>query len=297
MDFSVVAKTKKKQLTIAFVGVLVPLIMGASVGLIFRKSMDKELGKLSSIGAISSTLSLPLFPVISPILKELNLLSSEIGRLALAISVISDAFGITAMIAFEATKQGEGKPIAVLWYLISLVLILAFTVVVVRKVMDKIIEYTPDGQPVDQSIVVAILLMVLVMGFFTDMFGVAIANGPFWLGLAIPDGPPLGSTLVEKSETMIMEVLMPFSFAVIGLLTDVSAMSLVGWDGVGPLFAMAVTCYLSKFIATFATSMYSEVPLRDSAVLSLVMSLRGQVELVLFLHWIDKKVTTLYLHT
>lgn len=297
MDFSVVAKTKKKQLTIAFVGVLVPLIMGASVGLIFRKSMDKELAKLSSIGAISSTLSLPLFPVISPILKELNLLSSEIGRLALAISVISDAFGIIFMIAFEAAKQGEGKPIAVLWYLISLVLILVFTVVVVRKAMDKIIEYTPDGQPVDQTIVVAILLMVLVMGFFTDMFGVAIANGPFWLGLAIPDGPPLGSTLVEKSETMIMEVLMPFSFAVIGLFTDVSALSLVGWDGVGPLFAMVVTCYLSKFIATFATSMYLEVPLRDSAVLSLVMSLRGQVELVLFLHWIDKRVMTLYLHT
>ncbi|XP_040363045.1 cation/H(+) antiporter 24 isoform X3 [Rosa chinensis] len=290
MDFSVVAKTKKKQIAISILGVLVPIIMVTIVGLIFRKSMDKELAKLSTIGGIAATLALPLFPVLYPILKELNLLSSDIGRLALSISVISDVVGITFMVVFEATKQGEGKPIAVLWYVISLVFILAFTVLVVRKAMQKIIDHTPDGQSVDQAYVVGILLLVMVMGFFTDMFGVAIGNGPFWLGLAIPDGPPLGSTLVERSETLVMEILMPFSFALIGLFIDVQGMIMIGWEGMAPLFAMVVTGYVSKFIATFATSMFFEVPFRDSAVLSLVMSLKGQVELLLFAHWMDKKM-------
>ncbi|KAM5583079.1 cation/H(+) antiporter 24 [Rosa sericea] len=290
MDFSVVAKTKKKQIAISILGVLVPIIMVTIVGLIFRKSMDKELAKLSTIGGIAATLALPLFPVLYPILKELNLLSSDIGRLALSISVISDVVGITFMVVFEATKQGEGKPIAMLWYVISLVFILAFTMLVVRKAMQKIIDHTPDGQSVDQAYVVGILLLVMVMGFFTDMFGVAIANGPFWLGLAIPDGPPLGSTLVERSETLVMEILMPFSFALIGLFIDVQGMIMIGWEGMAPLFAMVVTGYVSKFIATFATSMFFEVPFRDSAVLSLVMSLKGQVELLLFTHWMDKKM-------
>nr|XP_004296048.2 PREDICTED: cation/H(+) antiporter 24 [Fragaria vesca subsp. vesca] len=291
MDFAVVAKTKKKHIVIALVGVFIPLLMTEGVGFILRKSMvDKELAKVSTIGGIASSLALPLFPVIYPILKELNLLSSDIGRLALSIAVLSDGFGITALIVFEAALQGEGRPIAILWYTISLVLILAFTLGVIRKAMHKIIDHTPDGQYVDQAYVVGILLLVMVMGFFTDMFGVAIANGPFWLGLVIPDGPPLGSTLVDRSETMITEILMPFSFAVIGLSTDVEAMIMAGWQWMAPLFAMGITCYASKFIATFATSMFFQVPFRDGVVLSLVMCLKGQVELVLFIHWMDKRM-------
>ena len=53
-----------------------------------------------------------------------------------------------------------------------------------------------NGQNPLKFYVVAILLGVFVMGFLTDMFGIGIAHGPFWLGLVIPNGPPLGATLV-----------------------------------------------------------------------------------------------------
>ncbi|KAK9279253.1 hypothetical protein L1049_012931 [Liquidambar formosana] len=129
----------------------------------------------------------------------------------------------------------------------------------------------------------------MVMGFLTDMFGIAIGNGPLWLGLVIPDGPPLGATLVERSETIMTEILMPFSFTLVGLYTDVFTLS-AGWSGIWPLLLMAFAAFVAKFVATLVTSLYFKMPFRESLTLSLIMSLRGQVELVLFIHWIDKKM-------
>ncbi|RXH84963.1 hypothetical protein DVH24_041731 [Malus domestica] len=224
MDVSLVKKANKKQLCIAFAGMLLPFLLISIVAFSLRKSMDKELARISSLGFICSGLALPLFPVIHSILKELNLLNSEIGRLALSISVISDAIGVCIIILFEAAKQGEGNHLAVIWYLISLVVFWP------SLSLLRVAEITPEGQPVDQTYVLAILLGVLVMGCLADISGMAIANGAFWLGLAIPDGPPLGSTIVERSELVIVDVLMPFAFAMVGLYVDVNSMSYVGWS-------------------------------------------------------------------
>ncbi|GLT68506.1 hypothetical protein SLA2020_407280 [Shorea laevis] len=147
MDISRVKKAGKKHWYIAMVGVALPLTIVITVAFIFRKYMDKELAKISSIGALSSSFAITTFPVLYPILQELNLLSSEIGRMALSTSVISDAVGINALLAFEAAKAGEGQAIGALWYMMSLVVLIAFMVTCVRRVMEWIIEKTPAGQP------------------------------------------------------------------------------------------------------------------------------------------------------
>ncbi|KAM1998572.1 hypothetical protein ACFX16_006089 [Malus domestica] len=202
MDVSLVKKANKKQLCIAFAGMLLPFLLISIVAFSLRKSMDKELARISSLGFICSGLALPLFPVIHSILKELNLLSSEIGRLALSISVISDAIGVCIIILFEAAKQ--------------------------------------------------------VMGCLADISGMAIANGAFWLGLAIPDGPPLGSTIVERSELVIVDVLMPFAFAMVGLYVDVNSMSYVGWSSESLVchHCESATAYVAKLLGTLITSAF-----------------------------------------
>ncbi|XP_038895219.1 cation/H(+) antiporter 24 [Benincasa hispida] len=289
-DLSLIKKAGKKEYAIASFSVVVPLILNITFALLIRKSMDKELAKFSSIGAVTSSLAITAFPVVHPILHELNLLSSEVGRMSMSISIISDAVGINALVAFEAALQGEVNSKNSIWYLISLFVLLGFIVFGVRRVMNWIVKKTPEGQAVEQGYVVAILLGVLVMGFLTDFFGIAILNGPLWLGMAIPDGPPLGSTLVERSETIISELLMPFSFAFVGLYTDVFEMVKAGWPTLAPLFFLALAGHFFKFGATLVPSLYCQMPLRDGLAVSFIMCLRGQVEIILLLHWIDKKI-------
>lgn len=289
MDLTVVRNVDKKQWYIAFVGIVAPLCFSAGIAFLERKSLDKATRATSSILGIASSLAITSFPVLYHIVKELNLISSEIGRMALSTSIISDVIGLNGIVIFEASKQGEHRPIAVLWYSISLIVIVASILGGLRKVLMWIIRTTPQGKPVDQFYVVAILLGVMVSGFVADMFGLAICNGPFWLGLAIPDGPPLGSILVEKSETIVMEILMPFSFMYVGMITDFSSMSGY-WTHLQPLFFMVLTGYTIKTVSTLIASRLLGMTIRDSLTLSLIMSLRGEVELLLFLHWMDFRV-------
>lgn len=109
MDMTLVTKSGKKHIWIALVSMMVPLAFGLVLGFSLRKYMDTDLASVSSIGAVASTVAITAFPVLYPVLKELNLLSSEVGRMALSTSIISDAVGISALIAFESSKQGEAQ--------------------------------------------------------------------------------------------------------------------------------------------------------------------------------------------
>ncbi|GAB4824316.1 hypothetical protein Ancab_007204 [Ancistrocladus abbreviatus] len=289
MDLGVIKKAGKKQWSVALVGVILPHMILLPLGFATRKHMDKELAKISSIGGVSSAVIITTFPVIYNVLRDLNLLSSEIGRLALSTVIISDCIGLIIIAAFEAAKQGEARSLNALYYLVSLFALSGIVVGGVPQLMTWIKRRTPEGRSLGQNYVTIILLGVFVIGFMTDFIGVAIGNGPLWLGLAIPDGPPIGSTLVDKMEVIMMEVLSPFSYTTIGLLTDVHAMSSC-WSCVGPLFMLALVGYSSKLISVVVTTWYLNMPFREGLTLGLMLSLRGQVEFLLYLHWMDWKM-------
>ncbi|XP_073133569.1 cation/H(+) antiporter 24-like [Henckelia pumila] len=289
MDVTQIRRLSKKHWYIAVIGVLVPLSCSATIAVLERKSFKKEMAKGSSIWGISTSLAMTSFPVLYPIVRELNLLGSEIGRMALSTAILSDVIGMNGVLIFEASKQAEYRAISALWYMISLVVVGASLIGGFRQAMIWIIRTTPEGKQVDQFYVVMILLGVMVVGFITDMFGLAIANGPFWLGLAIPDGPPLGATLVEKSETIVIELLMPFSFMYVGMVTDVFSLS-GQWFHLKPIFLMILAGYIIKTVSTLVTSRFFDMTIRDSLTLSLISSLRGEMELLLFLHWMSFKM-------
>ncbi|GMN23531.1 hypothetical protein TIFTF001_000160 [Ficus carica] len=289
MDMNLLTNSGKKHVWIALASVVFPMSIVLALGFYLRKSMDADLANISSIGEVASTVSITAFPVLYPVLKELNLLSSEVGRMSLSTSIIADTIGMSALIAFETSKQGEAQLKNGGWYLVSSVLILILLLLVRKLVIWLVFRSGRDGKPIDQAFVVALLLGALFMGFLTDMFGLAIANGPMWLGLVIPDGPPLGSTLVERTETIASDILMPFSFAFIGMYVDVSSVGFV-WPALKPLVAMTVVGYVTKILATVLSCLYLKIPLRDSLALGLTLSLRGQVELLLFIHWMDKGI-------
>ncbi|MCD7457527.1 hypothetical protein HAX54_035339 [Datura stramonium] len=290
-DLTQIKKVGKKQWCIAIIGVSIPMLCSLFIGIGLRKSMEKELAKASSMLGVSSEFAITAFPVIYSIIRELNLLSSEIGRMALSTAIISDVIGIQFIVVFEAAKQGEHKSMAVLWFLIYSLVIGVSIFGGVRQIMIWIIRATPEGKSVEQIYVVFILLGVMVAGFLCDLGGIAVANGPLWLGLAIPDGPPLGATLVEKTETIVMDILMPFSFAYVGMFTDISSMY-GHWSHLQPIFFMALTAYIVKIVAVLFTSYFFNMPFRDCLALSLVLSLRGELELLIFIHWMDLKMIT-----
>ncbi|XP_019058239.1 PREDICTED: cation/H(+) antiporter 24-like [Tarenaya hassleriana] len=291
-DIVAIRKSPRKHMYIATIAVIVPFVCVSIVGLATRHSMEHVLKRISALGGVASSLAITSFPVIYTVLHDTNLLNSEVGKFAMSVALLGDFVGIFVLVIFEAWMQWDSAGfMALIWYFVSVFVLAAFMLTVVRRALKWIIRKTPQGKPVDQSYIVLILLAVMFIGFLTDMFGLAIAVGPIWLGLLIPDGPPLGATLVARSETIIIEFLMPFSFALVGLHTNVYLLTPEAWpQQLGPLCAMSIAGYVAKFVSTTGAALLFKVPARDSFTLGLVMNLRGQIEILLYLHWIDKRM-------
>lgn len=290
MDISEFKRAGRKHWYIAAFGMVLPICCSLTVGLLQKKSMERGLATFSSIWGISLNLSIAAFPVVYPIVRELNLLSSGIGRMALTTTMISDLIGVMALVVFEMLIQGERRAIFSLWYLVSFVLIAATCIGGARQAMMWIIRTTPEEKAVGEVYVTAILVSVMVAGFLTDTFGLTVANGPMWLGLAVPNGPPLGTALVEKMETIVAHILMPFIYMYIGLVFDVAAVN-GHWSHLRPIMLMVVSAYVVKIVSTFVASRCNHMTVRDSLTLSLLMGVKGQVDFLLFIHLNDLKVT------
>nr|GMD67089.1 cation/H(+) antiporter 24-like [Ipomoea batatas] len=290
-DLGILRRVGRKHWYAVVITIGIPLLCNVLVAIAFRKSMGKELAKASSILGVTSEFALTSFPVIYHVIKEFNLLSSEIGRMSLSMAVISHVIGIQFLTVFDASKQMEFKTFAGVGFIVSFIVVTASIFLGLRQAMIWIVRMTPEGKPVDQIYVIAILLGVLVIGFISDFLGLSMANGPLWFGLAVPEGPPLGATIVEKSETIVTEVLMPFSYAYIGTVTFVPGM--IGqWTNLRPIFIMVIVGYTTKLLSVLLSSRFLNLPLRDTLAFGLILGLRGQTEILLYLHWMDTKVIT-----
>nr|BAB11358.1 Na+/H+ antiporter-like protein [Arabidopsis thaliana] len=304
-DVGAIGKAPRKHKYIAAIGVIVPIICVGSVGMAMRDQMDENLQKPSSIGGVVFALSFTSFPVIYTVLRDMNLLNSEVGKFAMSVALLGDMAGVYVIVIFEAMTHADvGGAYSVFWFLVSVVIFAAFMLLVVRRAFDWIVSQTPEGTLVNQNYIVMILMGVLASCFLTDMFGLSIAVGPIWLGLLVPHGPPLGSTLAVRSETFIYEFLMPFTYALVGQGTNIHFLRDETWrNQLSPLFYMTVVGFITKFLSTAFAALFFKVPARESITLGLMMNLRGQMDLLVYLHWIDKRIvgfpgyTVMVLHT
>jgi len=57
------------------------------------------------------------------------------------------------------------------------------------------------GWNINEWFITCIFVLVLITGFFSEIIGQHYIMGPLLLGLAIPEGTPLGTSLIAKMET------------------------------------------------------------------------------------------------
>ncbi|KAJ8650860.1 hypothetical protein MRB53_003883 [Persea americana] len=288
MDPGLIRKSGRKALLIGMAGVISPLTLVAFISLSLGKFLLKEPQNVLMLSFLAALLPITSFAVLIPILCELRLLNSDLGRLAMSTSILSDIWGWFLMVLFIVLQASSSSPAKSAWALFSAVALVSFIVFVIRPMTLWIISQTPKGRPVAEIYILFILVLVLVIGFFGDMIGANSFNGALVLGLAIPDGPPLGDALVDKLDCIISGLLLPLYYAVSGLKTDVFAIhDLNTWTFLQIIF---ITSCLGKLLGTLLPSLYYKMPFRDAFSLSLLMNSKGLVEVITFNLWKDLKL-------
>lgn len=98
------------------------------------------------------------------------------------------------------------------------ILIICF---VFRPIILWMVRKTPDGKPLKESFICSICLMVLFCAFFGEITGQHFYFAPVILGMVIPDGPPVVSSLMEKLDCFVEAVLVPCYVIDAGRRTDI----------------------------------------------------------------------------
>ncbi|CAI0549063.1 unnamed protein product [Linum tenue] len=280
MDMSMLIRAGKKAEVIGFLSFLVPLTFNLTTASFLAKRNPNSgpvppnlLYHMAAFQSVSS------FHVITCLLADLNLLNSELGQLAVSSSMVSGTCSwVMVIFIFIARQDNFVSTTAMMWTYLSSLFLLLLVILVLRPIMYVMIRNTPEGKPIREGYILIIFIMVLVMALSGEVCGQHFLLGPVVLGLAVPDGPPLGTAIVQRLESFVTWILLPsyFVYSVAG----VNVFS-VDCSIVTSVATLGLTSFMGKVVAVIVPSMYFKIPLMDALSLGLVMSSQGITDVMM----------------
>lgn len=160
---------------------------------------------------------------------------------------------------------------------------------VVRLAMVWMAKQTPEGRPVNDLYIYLIILRAFISALFSHYFELPIIFGPFIFGLAVPEGPPLGSALIDKLDSFASCILLPLFVSSNTSRTNLRTMNVLNTYAINNIVLVIVNFFTEVF-ACLVPALYCKMPFKDALALSLIMSAKGVVDLAKYSFLRDKKV-------
>ncbi|KAL1543688.1 cation/H(+) antiporter 3-like [Salvia divinorum] len=280
MDPRTVLRTGIKAWTIGVLAVTLPL----GGNLISTVLHQNEIHKYR-IPAYKTTISIQNlfpFPVIASMLVDLKIMNTELGRLTLASALISDMVSnlSSTLITYGRVGIMSFADVIMIHSTFMTMCLILFILCIGRPLSLWIIQNTPEGKPVCRFHVVIMSFLVFVVVLLTDNVGLNYQYGPFLLGLAVPDGPPLGATLVDRLETLVSGLLAPLLVTFCGM--NVNLVELYDLEFLGTVWVIVGLCLGLKLLSVFVPAVVCKVPVKDAVALSFIMSAQGVVQMAFY---------------
>ncbi|KAK8695184.1 hypothetical protein V6N13_000354 [Hibiscus sabdariffa] len=276
MDLSLTYKSGKKTVCFGFLTVVVPLIFCLATVKLLHSGGNVFMNKSFFLAVSYSGTS---FPVIHCLLDELKILNSEIGRIGLSAALVGNLVTLVLTMFSILVKTGLEQGRKMVMIDIGLALLFIFVVMfVLRPVMKWMVKHTPEAAQIKGVCFYLVVLAFMVSLRFTELFHLHILYGPFILGMAVPDGPPLGSALIEKLEPFVSGLFLPIFATTCGLRFNLSYLKnsneFADDQAMGAVVALVI-----KFGVSFVLPWLCKIPTRDSLALAFIMVSKGIVEI------------------
>ena len=294
MDPLIIRRARKNAFLIGALAFILPYGLSALAFIIIDNLQILDDKLQVSIPFMVTLNSMTSFVVVTSLLNDLKILNSELGRLATQTSLVTDFcswFVATTMNTVAIATQNSGR--MSLWSMFGLVLYFFSIVFVLRPLVIWISKQTPEGEHMDEVLFFVVVVMMNVCALCSEVLGQHALLGPLVLGMALPVGPPIGTILSQKFDTMVTSLLLPIFFTLSGSKT---ILSLLG-RGMFPFSAefIIILGYVGKFAGTLVPAIFSGVPVGDSLCLALIMCCKGVIDVATYCLWKDSKVIQLFI--
>jgi Kef-type K+ transport system membrane component KefB len=277
LDFAQLRKRAHTMVAISHASIAAPFVMGCALALVLypRLSSSKVSFEVFAL-FVGVALSVTAFPVLARILEERKMSKSPLGVLALTCAAVDDltAWCLLALVVGVATAQSRA-----VWVMAAAsVGYLLLVALVFRPTMRFLARCTEGEARLHRTTFAVVVVLILGSAGLTEVIGVHAIFGAFALGVVVPAGSTLARALREKTEDLVMVLLVPAFFAFTGLRTQLSLVNGVGqWLLCGLIIVVAS---VAKFGGTLVASRLSGLGWREASMLGILMNTRGLVELI-----------------
>ncbi|XP_061995958.1 cation/H(+) antiporter 15-like [Rosa rugosa] len=289
MDAGGIVRPQRKCLAIGTSLFLCTLILPEGLTFLLIRYVPKLDSSLrNSLPFLSATQALTSSPVIGSLLTELKILNTDIGRTAVSTAIFCDAVGITMSAIAIAISDRRNKNTIIPWLaVLQAAALLLVILLVARPIMMWIRNQAQERKSVRESHIFIIFVFVLVFAFLSEISSQHYVLGPLAFGFIIPAGPPLGSAVVARVDTLATGLFYPTYLAVTGLKTNIYTIDPRSSWVLGVIFLFASVV---KIGAVMLPACYYEQTIREAFVLGLILNAKGITELIMFNIWKQTKL-------
>lgn len=281
IDPTMVTSPGRRALIIGSLTFILP-IMGMSGVLIylFKRKIPMVPSLYKALPYMAWTQPFIGFPTVCCLLSELRILNTNVGRLAISSTIIYEGVMLiltSALKMFEDNKTG--KELNRIMASVSSILLLLTITYICRPLVVWVMHKTPQGKPMKESHLVIICVIVLFSGFVSEVSGQRYIVGPMVLGLLVPDGPPLGTTVENRIETLVSTFLYPAFVILCGMQVDFTKIAV----STLPVFVtIVVVSFFTKLATVVLSALYCKISTREALVLGVLLNAKGIMELVFY---------------
>jgi Kef-type K+ transport system membrane component KefB len=274
-----VAKHRAVVVLASNFSILLPLALGMALAAgFYQKFAGAGVAFLPFALFMGTAMSVTAFPVLAGILKERNLLNSDLGSMAISCAAVDDVSAWLLLAILMAIVHAARS-----WFVLfrTLFLLLLF-VIAVFWLVPRAAVFLERSQLKSRSGLgpfCGLVIMMLAASWTTEWLGVHALFGAFVTGLAMPKESALVSEAINKLESTTLTLLLPIFFVLTGLRTRIDLLS--GPRAWACTLAIIGVATLGKLGGATFIARARGVRWRDAFSLGILMNSRGLVELVI----------------
>ncbi|KAK7387486.1 hypothetical protein VNO78_28330 [Psophocarpus tetragonolobus] len=287
MDLATLMKTEKLAITLGVSVFSFTLIIPFGLSMALKKyvTMDKSLAQALPFLALSQTLT--IFISIAVLLTDLKILNTDIGRLTMSAAMFADLAGfLLTVIIFVMLQNKTGSIVTLTFNILSIIALIIVIIFVMRPVILWMIKRS-SGSMINELCIVCIFLFVLSTGLAGELIGQHFMMGPMILGLAVPEGPPLGTALMSKLETICLGFLYPIYLAANGLQTDIFK---IDFQSLWLVCLILIVAFFVKIGAVMLPGYYYNIPMKECCIIGILLNGRGIAEISIYNLWMGSQL-------
>lgn len=280
-DFSQLrdSANRKAVLLITIMGIVAPFGLGLGFGSGSADILAPGINVTGYTLFMATAFSITAVPVLGRIMMEYDLVRTRIGAITITSAAINDAMGWTVLAIVSAIVTAKFSLPDVFARLGWLLLYVAVSWFVVRKILLVIVRRFDRGEKaLPQDLMGILLITVFSSAMLTSQLGIFAIFGGFMMGVLLHDQLDLVEQWRAKVADLVTVLFLPIFFTFTGLRTNVGGLATGElWAWCGALIGLAV---LGKFGGCYLASRLAGLSKAESRNVAIMMNTRALMELI-----------------